>query len=95
MGENLKVVWAEFSTLSYAVLQNVYNSLPTQTQPSLDLKTQPRFRPVSLSFSMVHYNFERVENLTHNPKIEGSNAATGTGREKVAVNPSCLAFLST
>ena len=25
MGESLKVVWAEFSTLSQAVLQNVYN----------------------------------------------------------------------
>jgi hypothetical protein len=25
-GENLKVIWDKFSTLSYAVLQNVYNS---------------------------------------------------------------------
>ncbi len=47
MGENLKVVWAEFSTLSWAVLQNVYNSWPVQAWPSLDLKTRPRFRPVS------------------------------------------------
>ncbi len=51
-GENLKVVWAKFSTLSLAVLQNVYNSLPIQTWPSLDLKTRPRFCPVSLSLSM-------------------------------------------
>jgi len=26
-GENLKVVWAEFSSLSWAVLQNVYNCM--------------------------------------------------------------------
>jgi hypothetical protein len=52
MGENLKVVWAEFSTLSWAVLQNVHNTSPIQTRPSLDLKTRPRFHPVSLSLSM-------------------------------------------
>jgi hypothetical protein len=51
-GENLKVVWAEFSTLSQAVLQNVYNSRPVQTRPSLDLKTRPTICPVSLSLSM-------------------------------------------
>jgi hypothetical protein len=27
MGENLQVVWAEFLTLSWAVSQNVYNSM--------------------------------------------------------------------
>ncbi len=51
-GENLKVVWAKFSTLSYAVLQNVYNSWPIQTRLSLDLKTRPRFCPVSSSLSI-------------------------------------------
>ncbi len=51
MGENLKVVWAEFSTLGWVVLLNVYNSWPIQTMQSLDLKTWPRFRPVSLSLS--------------------------------------------
>jgi hypothetical protein len=35
------------------VLQNVYNSWPMQTRLSLDLKTQPRFCPVSLSLSML------------------------------------------
>ncbi len=53
MRDNLKVVLTEFSTLSKAVLQNVYNSWPVQTRPSLDLKAQPRFRPVSLSLSMA------------------------------------------
>jgi hypothetical protein len=38
-GENLRVVWAQFSTLSLAVLQNVYNPWPVQTRLSLDLKT--------------------------------------------------------
>jgi hypothetical protein len=52
-GENLKVVWAEVSTLRLAVLKNVYNSLSVQTWPSLDLKARLRFRPVSLSLSMV------------------------------------------
>ncbi len=51
MGENLKVVWAEFSTLSWVVLLNVHNSWPIQTMQSLGLKTWPRFRPVSLSLS--------------------------------------------
>jgi hypothetical protein len=50
--ENLKVVWAEFSTLSKAVLQNVYNLWAIQTRLSLDLKTRPRYRPYSLSLSM-------------------------------------------
>ncbi len=53
MRDNLKVVLAEFSTLSKAVLQNVYNPWPVQTRPSLDLKAQSRFRPVSLSLSMA------------------------------------------
>ncbi len=43
MGKKLKVVRAEFSTLSLAVLQNVYNSWPIQALPSLDLKTRKGF----------------------------------------------------
>jgi hypothetical protein len=55
-GENLKVVWAEFSTLSEAVLQSVHGFWPIHTRPSLDLKARSRFRPVSLSLSMnKHY----------------------------------------
>jgi len=53
MRDNLKVILTEFSTLSKAVLQNVYNPWPVQTRPSLDLKTRPRFRPVSISSSMI------------------------------------------
>jgi hypothetical protein len=34
MGENLRVVWAEFSTLGLAVLQNVYNPWNTNTAES-------------------------------------------------------------
>jgi hypothetical protein len=52
-GENLNVVWAEFSTLSQGVLQNVYNSWPLQTQLSQDVKSRPRFRSVSLSLSIA------------------------------------------
>jgi hypothetical protein len=51
-GENLKVIWAEFSTLTLIVSQNVYNLWPIQTPPSLDLKTRTRLCPVSLSLSM-------------------------------------------
>ncbi len=35
----------------------MYNSWPIQTQPSLELKTLPRFHPVSLSLSMNHQIF--------------------------------------
>jgi hypothetical protein len=61
MGENLRVVWAEFSTLGLAVLQNVYNPWPVQIRPSLDLKTRPRFNPVSLRLSMIVFNVCREE----------------------------------
>ncbi len=56
MGENLKVVLDEFSTLSWAVLYNAYTSWPIQTRPSLELKNQLRFCPVSLSLSIVLSN---------------------------------------
>ncbi len=56
MGENLKVVLDEFSTLSWAVLQNVYTSWPIQIRLSLELKNQPRFCAVSLSLSIVLAN---------------------------------------
>ncbi len=42
-GENLKVVLAKFSTLSQALLQDVYNSWAIQTWPSLGLKTRAGF----------------------------------------------------
>ncbi len=35
----------------------MYNSWPIQTRPSLELKTLPRFCPVSLSLSMNHQIF--------------------------------------
>ncbi len=49
MGENLKVVWAEFSTLSWVVLVYCVVSAWHGMQPLLELKTQPGVRPVSYS----------------------------------------------
>ncbi len=58
MGENLKQVWAEFSTLSYfkssLSLDDVHVHIYEGAHPHLYLKTQPRFSPVSLSLSMTN-----------------------------------------
>ncbi len=51
-GENLKVVWVEFLTLSYAVLFKSVIAWCNQVGPHLELKTQPRFYPVSLILPM-------------------------------------------
>ncbi len=48
--ENLKVVWAEFSTLSLAVFVKSKIASHRQAHPCLELKTQPKFFPVSLNF---------------------------------------------
>jgi hypothetical protein len=48
-GDNLKLVWAEFSTISWAVLKMCMKLMYVDAQPSLWLKTRPRFRPVSKS----------------------------------------------
>jgi hypothetical protein len=53
MGENLKVVWAEFLTLSwgsFALLKELHGA---NARPNLKLKTRPSFCPASLSLSMV------------------------------------------
>ncbi len=52
-GENLKVVWAKFSTLFYIILLYCAVSACRDMQPLLELKTQPRVHPVSLSVSMI------------------------------------------
>ncbi len=52
-GENLKVVWAECSTLSLAVLVMSVTARYRQTRSHLKFKTRPRYCPVSLSLSMV------------------------------------------
>jgi hypothetical protein len=44
MGESLDVIWAEFSTLSLVHIALLNNK---HIQPPLELKTRPRFRPVS------------------------------------------------
>jgi hypothetical protein len=56
MGENLKFVWDEFSTLSLAVLVMSVIARHSQARPCLELKTRPRFCPVSLSLSMTDAN---------------------------------------
>jgi hypothetical protein len=53
MGENLKVVWVEFSTLSEAIFVISTIARYRQTYPHFKLKTWPRFCTVSLSFSMI------------------------------------------
>ncbi len=53
MGVNIKLVWAEFSTLSQAVLMMCMYFIYVDTYPHLWLKTRPRFGPVSLSLSML------------------------------------------
>jgi hypothetical protein len=56
MGENLEVVWAEFSTLSLVVLQHWEVRAYACMLPLLKLKTRPRVRSVSLGLSMVDHN---------------------------------------
>jgi hypothetical protein len=51
-GDNLKVVWAEFSTLSWAVFVLNEIAWPGQVRPHLELKTLPNFCPVSSSLFM-------------------------------------------
>ncbi len=51
-GENLKVVWAKFSTLSQAVFVLREIVQQRQARPRLELKTQPRFYSVIPSLSM-------------------------------------------
>ncbi len=45
-GENLKVAWAEFSTLSMPVFAMSVIARHGQARPHLELKTQVRFCPV-------------------------------------------------
>ncbi len=52
-GENLKVVWAEFSTLVGPFCYVCNYMAYREACLSLELQTRPRFRPVSLSLSMV------------------------------------------
>jgi len=49
MGDKPKVVWAEFSTLKLGRIGK--NCMPI-IRHHLEVKTRPRLRPVSLSFSM-------------------------------------------
>jgi hypothetical protein len=47
-GENLKVVWAKFSTLSEAVFAMCVIARQSQARPHLEMKTRPRFNCVVL-----------------------------------------------
>ncbi len=51
-GDNLKVVWAEFSLFKLDCFASLQNKCITNFQNLLELKTQPRFRPVNWSLSM-------------------------------------------
>jgi len=51
MGDIIKFVWAEFSTLSQAVFVMSVIARHRQARPHQVLKTQPRFYPVSLNYS--------------------------------------------
>jgi hypothetical protein len=47
-GDNLKVLWAKFSTISQAVLVMSVIARHIQSRPHLDLNTRPKFLPVTL-----------------------------------------------
>ncbi len=53
MGDNLKVVLAKFSTLNLGCFIMYANERHIQARPGLELKTWPRFCPVSLSLSKL------------------------------------------
>ncbi len=53
IGVTLKVVWAEFSTLSLVVFFMCVITWRIQARPRLELKSHPRFHPVSWSWSVV------------------------------------------
>ncbi len=55
-GESLKVVWAEFSTLSEAVFVMSVFARYAKARPHLELKTQPRFHPVNAHLSLYIAN---------------------------------------
>ncbi len=62
MGENPKSCLGRVFNFKLGRLQNVYNSYPIQTRPRLDLKTQPKFRSVSLS---MHFLIIFINILNH------------------------------
>ncbi len=51
MGDNLKVVWAEFSTLKIGCF-DFTNLVSFDTHAHIDVKTRPRLCPASSSLSM-------------------------------------------
>jgi hypothetical protein len=53
MGNNLKVVWAEFLTLSLAVLVMSAIGWHTKASSYLELKALPLFCPVNLHLSLL------------------------------------------
>ncbi len=63
MGENFKVVCAKFSTLSQVVFVMSVIARHTQARACLDLKTRPRFCPVSLSLSIRKRLLSLIEGM--------------------------------
>ncbi len=56
MGENPKVVWDEFFNFNVGRFVMHAIAFDIQAWPSLELKTRPRFHPVSESLSMIKVN---------------------------------------
>ncbi len=62
-GDNLKVVWAKFSTLSKVILLYCALSAWHDMQPLLELKIWPRVCPVGSSLSMDRRNTKVLSNF--------------------------------
>ncbi len=60
MGEELKLVWVEFSTLSWAVLVMRVIVLHRKGRPNLELKTRLKFSLVSISLSTGRWFFRII-----------------------------------
>jgi hypothetical protein len=74
--DNLKVVWAEFSTLSQIVLLYCAVSAWHDMQPPLDLKTRPRFARclyTECRFTVCRYSGCQHNDINHNDIQHNNN----------------------
>jgi hypothetical protein len=76
MGKNLKVSWAKFSTLSWAVSGKSVIAWHRQKHPNLESKTRPRFFSVSISWSMTRPNILRVRPTRLEKRMKFNNIDT-------------------
>jgi hypothetical protein len=70
MGDNLKAVRANFSTLSWAVFVMSAISKHTQACPFLELKTRPRFCSVCFILCKLTINSQSVPSRLNDTEIE-------------------------